>query len=325
VILLWGVGSERPLAAVRDELGRLGARFFLLDQRRALETSIELCAGPQPEGRIRTPDGSVDLASITAVYARPYDVRLVPAVRADGPGSAAWRHALALEEALLCWAELTPALVVNRPSAMGPNTAKPYQLEELRRLGFRVPETLVTTDPEAARRFWERHGRVIYKSISARRSRVSTLRPEHLTRMERVAHCPTQFQVYVPGVDHRVHVVGDELFACTVRCGAEDYRYPDGQAVEIEPCRLPGAVAARCRRVAAAQGLPFAGIDLRRSADGEWYCFEVNPSPAFSYYESETGQPIGRAVARLLVAGACSPRVLNRGGPRGEERGCSTL
>jgi hypothetical protein len=301
VILLWGVGSERPLAAVRGELERLGAPYFLLDQRRVLETSLELGAGPPPEGRVGTPEGTVDLGSVTAVYARPYDTRQVPAVRSAGPGSPAWRHAVALEEALLGWMETTPALVVNRPSAMGPNTSKPYQLEQLRRLGFRVPETLVTTDPEAARRFWKRHGVVVYKSVSARRSRVSTLRPEHRARLARVAHCPTQFQAYVPGVDHRVHVVGDELFACTVRCGAEDYRYPDGAAVEIEPCRLPASVAALCRGAAAGQGLPFAGIDLRRDPEGEWYCFEVNPSPAFSYYQAETGQPIGRAVARLLA------------------------
>jgi glutathione synthase/RimK-type ligase-like ATP-grasp enzyme len=50
--------------------------------------------------------------------------------------------------------------------------------------------------------------------------------------------------------------------------------------------------------------LPVAGIDLRRTPEGEWYCFEVNPSPAFTYYESRTGQPIGRAIAKLLAAGS---------------------
>jgi glutathione synthase/RimK-type ligase-like ATP-grasp enzyme len=51
--------------------------------------------------------------------------------------------------------------------------------------------------------------------------------------------------------------------------------------------------------------LPFAGIDLRRrGGDGAWVCFEVNPSPGFSFYESRTGQPIARAVARYLAATA---------------------
>ena len=31
------------------------------------------------------------------------------------------------------------------------------------------------------------------------------------------------------------------------------------------------------------------------------YCFEVNPSPAFSYDEAHTGQPIAQAIARYLA------------------------
>jgi D-alanine-D-alanine ligase-like ATP-grasp enzyme len=49
--------------------------------------------------------------------------------------------------------------------------------------------------------------------------------------------------------------------------------------------------------------LHVAGIDLRRTPDGEWYCFEVNPSPAFLYYETATGLPIAAAIARILAAG----------------------
>jgi D-alanine-D-alanine ligase-like ATP-grasp enzyme len=49
--------------------------------------------------------------------------------------------------------------------------------------------------------------------------------------------------------------------------------------------------------------LAFAGVDLRRTPPGTWYCFEVNPSPGFTYYASSTGQPIAEAVARLLAAG----------------------
>ena len=44
---------------------------------------------------------------------------------------------------------------------MASNGSKPFQLELIRRQGFSVPETLVTTDPEEARAFFERHGRII--------------------------------------------------------------------------------------------------------------------------------------------------------------------
>jgi len=53
--------------------------------------------------------------------------------------------------------------------------------------------------------------------------------------------------------------------------------------------------------LAAGLGLPVAGIDLRRTPSGRWYCFEVNPSPGFSYYEHATGQPLALSIARLLM------------------------
>ena len=64
---------------------------------------------------------------------------------------------------------------------------------------------------------------------------------------------------------------------------------------------LPDELAERCLRLAQALGLAFAGIDLKLTPDKQAYCFEVNPSPAFSYYEAHTGQPIAQAVACYLA------------------------
>jgi glutathione synthase/RimK-type ligase-like ATP-grasp enzyme len=46
-----------------------------------------------------------------------------------------------------------------------------------------------------------------------------------------------------------------------------------------------------------------AGIDLRCTPENEWYCFEVNPSPAFTYYQGTSNNEIGEAIAQLLVHG----------------------
>jgi hypothetical protein len=35
--------------------------------------------------------------------------------------------------------------------------------------------------------------------------------------------------------------------------------------------------------------LVVAEVDLRRTPEDDWYCFEVTPSPGFSYYQSFTG------------------------------------
>jgi glutathione synthase/RimK-type ligase-like ATP-grasp enzyme len=304
LVLLWGLSTEGPLAAVREELVRLDVPVLMVDQHAVLDTEVRLCVGRGLEGAIRIQDRWVDFGAVSAVYMRQYESRRVPAVAREGTDSAAWRHALAVDYVMASWSEMTPALVVNPIQAMATNGSKPYQLEQIRNLGFAVPETLITTDPSAVRDFWEQHGTVIYKSVSGTRSIVSLLRPEQAGRLADVSFCPTQFQRYVPGTDHRVHVVGDEVFACEVLSDADDYRYPGRHEVEVRACSLPQTVDDRCRLASAALKLPVAGIDLRRTPEGDWYCFEVNPSPAFTYYESRSGQPIGRAIARLLAAGS---------------------
>jgi hypothetical protein len=302
MILLWGIPGDAPIAEVYTALARLGRDVVLLNQHHVLDTAIDLCVDGRLRAALKIKSRTIDLHDVSALYLRPYDTRRIPAVEQAGPASAAWRHAMAVEDALLCWSELTPALIVNRPSAMASNNSKPYQASLIRALGLRTPDTLVTTDPGAALEFWERHGEVIYKSTSGVRSIVSRLTAAHHDRLTEIENCPTQFQQYIEGVDVRVHVVGNELFACEIQSAADDYRYAgrSGADVQARPCALPDEMARDCLTLSARLDLPLAGIDLRRTPSGEWYCFEVNPSPGFPFYEHATGQPISMAVARLL-------------------------
>jgi hypothetical protein len=305
MILLWGIAEDSPLAAVREALERQGVALLFVDQRAVLDTELELIVDGAIGGTIRVRNEGCELGAVTAAYVRPYDSRQLPEIEEAGEASPEWCHALGIDAALTAWLDVTEMLVVNRPSAMGSNNSKPYQALQIRSFGLETPDTLITTDPQAAQEFWERYGAVIYKSISGVCSIVSRLTPEHAQRLGDVTWCPTQFQAYIPGNDCRVHVVGGEVFACEVISEADDYRYAarQGAEVEIRPFDLPADCADRCRMLAAALGLTVAGLDLRRAPDGRWYCFEINPSPGFTYYQAATEQPIAQAIAQLLVAG----------------------
>lgn len=95
------------------------------------------------------------------------------------------------------------------------------------------------------------------------------------------------------------------MFPTAIHTGATDYRYAErqGSRAELAPTSLSDELTERCIHLAQALGLAFAGIDLKIAPDDRVYCFEVNPSPAFSYHESNTGQPIAEAVARYLTGG----------------------
>jgi glutathione synthase/RimK-type ligase-like ATP-grasp enzyme len=300
MIVLWGLPGDEPLEAVLAAMRKRGSNFVLLDQRRVLHQRVELELGAELHGSVWDGGQCIELAAVSALYARVYDVTQIRHVaQADEETVARVREQ---ESALWTWANETPARVVNRPSAMASNSSKPYQAALIEAQGFRVPQTLITTDVEAARQFWDCHGDVIYKSVSGVRSIVSRLGPGDCDRLGDVVWCPTQFQAYVPGRDHRVHVIGDEVFPVEVCSQAVDYRYAkrQGLSVDLRACSLPPEIAERARKTAAVLGLAVAGLDLRVTPDGEWYCFEVNPSPCFTYYEHHTGQPLADAVVSLL-------------------------
>ncbi len=306
MILLWGVPGDAPLLAVYEALCRSTEAVMLIDQRSVLDMEIELIVGSSIEGKLRTQTQLLDLCSVTAAYLRPYSTVQMSCVKSVGKYSPAWYHAVTIDDALWSWTELTSALIVNLPGAMATNNSKPYQSSIIQSFGFDIPDTLVTTDSNAALEFWEQHGTIIYKSVSGVRSIVSRLTTEQAKHLEDIRWCPTQFQEYVPGHDYRVHVVGDEIFACEISSKADDYRYASrqGTSVDVHPYDLPTEVITRCGKLARALHLIVAGIDLRRSPDGRWYCFEVNPSPAFTYFQNATGHLIDEAIAQLLLRGS---------------------
>lgn len=297
MILIFGRLDDPPLSSAVDALQERGAEYAILEQSALDKEDLFLEVGSNGvDGVLVAAGQELSLSSVHSIYARPLELpsRVGDVARAQS-----------LQNHLLEWLDVSPALVVNRPRAMRSNASKPLQIQLIADAGFRVPDTLVTSDPTEARAFWRDHGRVIYKSISGVRSIVQELDERAAERLARLSVLPVQFQAFVPGIDVRVHVVGDRTFAAEISGAGIDYRYSSRQGghVTMTAIDLPPDVAARCVFVSRLMELPLSGIDLRRRPDGEYVCFEVNPMPAYVYFEGQTGLPIGEALAELLVNG----------------------
>lgn len=305
MILLAGIRTETPLAMVAEALDEIGAPYMTFHQRDFATSHLGFAIDRgRATGRLVTGGRTQRLEEITGVYMRLMDDRDLPELKGLAPADPVRAACRRLHEGLTRWAEIAPARVVNRMEPMGSNFSKPYQAQLIVAAGFATPPTLVTSDPAAARAFARRHGRVIYKSVSGMRSIVREVGAEDDARLDRVRWCPTQFQAFVPGRDLRVHVVGGDVHATAIDSTGTDYRYAGQEAggeTELSAVEIDAELADRCRGLAQALGLDFAGIDLRLPEGGVPVCFEVNPCPAFSYYEANTGQPIARSVARYLA------------------------
>ena len=206
MILLFGYGDEPAITLTAEAAHRHGLPFLLIDQREL--AGVELCVEDLTTARgfLYLCGTRLPLDEVEAVYARPLAARRFADDRATA-------HDQALLDIVAEWLDVAPGRIVNRPAAMTSNASKPYQAQLIAQHGFRVPDTLVTSEPAEVCEFAARHGSIVYKSVSGVRSIVTTLDRASLARIENVRALPTQFQERVPGVDVRVHVVGQETFA----------------------------------------------------------------------------------------------------------------
>jgi glutathione synthase/RimK-type ligase-like ATP-grasp enzyme len=186
---------------------------------------------------------------------------------------------------------------------------KPYQWEIAQQVGLRLPRTLVTNQPEEARAFIEQIGvgRVVFKAFLAsieawRETRL--VEAEDVERLEQVRYAPVIFQEYVEGVDLRITAVGDRLFPCEIDARNTSYpadmRMVVGESV-VQPAELPAGLHDTLMALQRRLGLYYGAIDMRRTPDGEYVFFEVNPAGQWLFVERLTGMPIGQAVADLLA------------------------
>ncbi|MBN3817315.1 hypothetical protein G3N57_12150 [Paraburkholderia sp. Se-20369] len=306
MILFAGIPSEPPLALAIQAADRHRLPYAVFNQRhtRYCDLCIESVAG-KLAGNIWLDEKCWSLTDFTGVYARTVDPRSLPEHRPRRGASTNpydLRRSIFLNEAFGDWLEVSPGSVANRPSAMCSNNSKPYQTQLIRRYGFLIPATLITNDPLLVQQFRTQHGRIVYKSISSMRSIVSEWIPGRSPGLEKLRYLPTQFQALVPGKNIRVHVAGDAVFATEIISDALDYRYAgrDGLAITMRRISLPPEVEEKCLSLTLALGLVFSGIDLKHTPDDRWYCFEVNTSPGYSYFQEQSGQKIADALVTFL-------------------------
>ncbi len=199
------------------------------------------------------------------------------------------------------------AVMVNPPPAQRA-AIKPYQLAIAQRIGLRVPETMITSDPQQAEYFIKKHqGHVVHKAMtSPRHAFVDTRRWEEADRgaLQQLLIAPAIFQQLVQGpTDLRVTIVDEDIYAAAIstgqsRAGLDSRLDLDVPASVYEiPCDIVG----KLHSLMAALGLIFATVDLKVDDVGQLHFLELNPQGQFLYIEILTGLPIAAAVARMLV------------------------
>lgn len=308
MILVVSYPEEDHTAVVVDLLREAGHEVEILDASRLPGTdAIELEYGPDGIAhRLRLgtdgPDRVIDLDAATAGWWRR--IRgLSPHPRITDPAAAGF----AVGETVEVFEGLVASLGldwINDPARDREAHHKPLQWKHAHAVGLTLPRTLVTSRPEQARAFIEECGlgRVIAKPFlervdAWRETRI--LDRDDLDRLEQVRLAPTLLQEYVPGADLRVTVVGHHIYATEIDASRTSYpadmRMVLGEA-EVRAVRLPEELRGRIRALMERLGLVYGAVDLRRTPEGEYRFFEVNPAGLWLFAEERSGWPITAAL-----------------------------
>lgn len=215
---------------------------------------------------------------------------------------------------------------MNHPLAVRGACWKGEQLARAARLGFDVPDTLITGRAASAIAFHAAAADgIVFKCMASTALGADRVAGEHRVRgglgttrvgaaeaalLDAVSEPPCLFQHHVAKRHElRVTVIGDAVFAARIHSQddprtALDYR--DFSApIRYEAETLDPALERRCRDFVHGYGLQYGAIDLIVAPDGRHVFLENNPGGQFLFVEQLV--PALRmldAVADRLVAGA---------------------
>lgn len=303
--------AEDPTAdLVLEELNRRGLRFFRCDPG-DFPTRVQITAHHDPDGDrwhgwIHDHTRGIRLEQARAVYYRRPSRFRFPAGMSEPERRYAEHAARHGFGGLL--AALRDVRWVNDPSAMADARVKPFQHKVAADCGLRMPATLITSDPTAVPTFAERTGRVVTKPLAfstvteAGQSGVmftSEIGPDRWSdpAIGATAHL---FQHYVSGIDVRLTVVGNRVFAAAIHprgTGSVDIRaHRDEVAYEV--IDVPAHVEQACGQALRMLGLVYGAFDFRVAGD-EWILLELNPNGQWAFIP-DLLDPIASAIADLL-------------------------
>lgn len=213
------------------------------------------------------------------------------------------------------YASMRDARWVNHPHA---NRSAGYKLPQLalaKKLGFAVPDTLVTNSGKEFGLFYEKHQKsgVIYKTLNAPfvghdgddafRSVYTTLVRPTPSILKSIEVTPCIFQEYIEkAFELRITVVGERVFSERIYSQDDEDTKVDwrrGVAKKNprqEVHRLDSVVERLCVDLVKSLGLRFGTVDVIVTPSGEHVFLELNPNGQWLWKELLLGLPISEAL-----------------------------
>ncbi|HZN70455.1 MAG TPA: ATP-dependent carboxylate-amine ligase [Micromonosporaceae bacterium] len=266
--------------------------------------------------RMRHGDRDIDLESLTGVWYRRPTAFVFDSAMGEAEQQFARTESVHGVGGIL---RGTDCLWVNRPDLDAVAELKPFQLRIAKRLGFRVPRTLMTNDPQEVTALLDRaDGPFVYKAFTGGVVHYPGGFPNGLftvvvgdelrEHIDRVRHTICIFQEYIEkAYEVRLTVIGNTFFPVVVDSQSMSSTRVDWRGEDMMPYGdyrpLPEQVVKQVEAMLSELGLAYAAVDLIVTPDGEYVFLELNPGGQFMWIQHDIGLDMSGCMAELLMSG----------------------
>jgi hypothetical protein len=163
---------------------------------------------------------------------------------------------------------------------------KPLDLMAAKRIGLRVPQTLITDGGV-------REGNIVKMVMGGKHTEMSK-------SVEQFSTGVGILQPQLTGQEYRVYVVGNETFVFRMDTQSLDYR----EKQDVDPVPVPEDTIGICpqiRELSHQKGVLFSASDIKEDADGQPHFLEINTMPCFSEFDRKADGKLSEAMVRWLA------------------------
>lgn len=203
-------------------------------------------------------------------------------------------------------------LWVNHPQATYKAEIKPYQLYIAKKIGFNVPNTIITNTINYQNIVKDEKEKIIIKTLDSvvlniddKEAFIYTniINYDELLR-EDISNAPVILQeALIPKIDIRVTVIDNVIFAVDIKKNDKgidkDWRL-EKDNVRYTKINLPHNIEKKCIALVNKLGLKFGAIDLALH-NKKYYFLEINPTGEWAWLMEDTKLEIDKEIAKLLL------------------------
>lgn len=190
---------------------------------------------------------------------------------------------------------------------------KIFQLRLAQKIGFTIPQSIISNTSEEINKFKSYWRECIIKPVKSGLIHYPTGEKVFFTSLyteenitDSMLAAPIFLQTLIhKEVDLRVTVVGKKVFAAAIHSQENGDSAVDWRKGESIPrhtqFKLPSNIAKKCVELVSRLNLKFGAIDLVKDIKGNYIFLEINPNGQWAWIENQIGYNISGEIVNLLT------------------------